>query len=373
MLPKKRKSYQLSLPVCPIYKSNTTGFESIVLHEVCRQEKELTINPQSSSGFSEIDIIPIEELIPDTWKHITEFQEPLKLSSSEIVRKIKVLLKEYYLETWESDKFHLVQCSGGTDSRINAWILKELEHERGKIWLGNIHFVCHHDEGLIFKAAMKQMGWDNGQYSVHRESWPQSGDYYDYGDFSRNMNAFCGIGLSYWNEVISREGEKEVVLVNGNYGSEPLIKPLQYPNRIKWNKRFETFKIFVSQATNHSNEYINWRDVLTPYINYKYLDFVFKIPKEHYKFVERLGQRMDYFRASILDIFGDKVPSVLGHNYCWDLSDERKKYMMSCWKNSKFYRDFKNDKYVLLARPDLVPRESIGSKLYSLATSYEYI
>jgi hypothetical protein len=54
-----RKSYQLSLPVCPIYKSKTTGFESIVLHEVCRQEKELIINPQSSSGFSDIDIIPL--------------------------------------------------------------------------------------------------------------------------------------------------------------------------------------------------------------------------------------------------------------------------------------------------------------------------
>jgi hypothetical protein len=371
---KNRRSYQVSLPVCPVYKSKTTGFESIVLHEVCRQEKELTINPQSSSGFSEITIIPIEQLIPHAWRHITEFQEPLKLSPLEIARKLKVLLKEYYLETWESDKFHLVQCSGGMDSRINAWILKELEQERGKDWLGDIHFVCHHDEGSAFKTAMKQVGWGKHQYSVHRESWPQSGDYYDYGDFDRNMNAFCGPGLNYWSEVISREEEKEAVLVNGNLGGELFSYPLQYPSRNDWNRRFASLMSYFSLL--HSarcSEFIYWNDILMPYSYYKYLDFVFKIPKEHFLLAERLGQKTDLLRASLLDSFGDKVPNVFGHNYCWDLSDERKKYMLRHWKGSKFYRDFKDNRFVSLARPDIVPRESIGARLYSLATSYEYV
>lgn len=363
------KAWDLTLPFAPVYYSKATGAESITLAGLCAQEKKLAL---AKGGFQEIGIRRMGEVIPGRWQHLTTvLPKDDEATLESVTDDLLARLKRYFVKAWQSDRFHLMWCSAGLDSRILAWVLADLRDERGRDWLGDIHFVCHHPEGGLFKQTMKTMGWREDEYSVHRESQPQNADYYDLGRFEDNANAWCRMTLRFWDDVVPLEREAETVLVCGACGGELLHYPIWRSGKrgILSNRFDDLHRHMPWPHHNFARLYSNWGDVLLPFLAYDYLDAVFRLPAHLFK--RQWSKGPDKIRWAMLQRFGDGVKLYTGHRYDFTMSPKRKRYIKDCWRGSKLYRDFKHIPWVESARPWSGGLNTLDAKLYSYATMYE--
>jgi len=385
-------SWKRQIPIVPFYKG-ASGEESIDLAHLISTEN-ITLNVRRhGTGFDGIAIKYAEVPKEREWvRALTNADRyPDSTDLKQYITDYVKLLKKYFIEQWDNSKFHLILMSGGADSRIISWILKELRDEYGQSFLGDLCFVCHHDEDAMFLEVMKLQGWKPEQYHVHKAALPQSASYYDYGDFDDNANSYTKVWPNFWNEVLPKFREKEAVVVTGFNGGEQFEYPVKYSKTSArsiqspwWNifKFSFTFEYYITKY------WLKFYEVLMPYCDYDVVAHVSRVPyaflkKAHwpsYKQGNFCDRRRDFMRRSILDHFGDYVPCHVEHNYIFDMTPERTSYMKEKWFSSKFYRDFKDDAFVQRAEPwNLVfykgnpveKKMKFDNGLYSLATCYE--
>lgn len=374
-----KKSWQSTLPVCPIYKSNTTGYKDLDFAAVIRQEPKLTLDTNSRTGLKEISILPITATIPEKWQKLVVLPpwEPGQFPPDEIARILIHAAKEYLLANWDANAPHLVLVSGGQDSRILSYVLRDIREEHGADRLGNVHFrTCKelHDDGQVFLDLMRRQEWKETQFSIFNADQECNADYYDYGNFDFNPNAYAPIQMNcfFGDGWLEKEDAKKVTVVGGNYCGELLNYPLSRAGFFK--DHWKGFIEYINSCiTNQCRIFYHFGDVLLPFMGYEYLALGLRIPNEYYKYAVRGKQRTDYIRALMLQEFEDIAPFVVGHQFDFALKEKRREHMRKRWLDSKFYKDFRPDSRVATAEPWTAPRTAQDSKLYSLACVYERV
>jgi len=372
---KNKKMWDKTLPYVPVFRLEGTDYVDMSLAALCDKAETLTLDPEV--GFKEITMVDIKDLMREDYLFMTEPLEKVDRKPEEFAKLLLEQVKIYLTDLWDSNRMHLIFHSGDMDSRIISWTLKELRDENGKDWLGDIHFRCHEPEGDIFKTVMKKQGWDESQYSVHKEGRVTEPDYYNFGDFDWNNNCWFRPGVNFWDEIIPKGEEKNVTLVSGLFGGENLCYPI-WPQRARSNNRFEDLMSNGSGVRPALSRAFNtWGDILLPYLSYEYLKVSFELPNKYLVWVDnQFGQQRDLIRTEMLKVFKDDTILYIGHKYNRKISDERRKYMKERYQGSKFFRDFGHLDFVRNARAwDIYKDENLSMvdlKLYSYATMYEY-
>jgi len=375
----------MNIPIFSLYRLKTTKEVDSNLANLLSKSKILTFNQNSLTGFDEIEIVPIREKVESKYVHLLDECEKTYTNFDVLITDLKQSLTNTIHKILLMDGPKVFFTSAGADSRIVAWIVKDLEEKYGKSLTDNIVFVCCHPEGELFKAAMKKIGWDENKYHVHRENIPQSADYYDYGDFTLNMNSFDYPAINFWSDVIPHGKEKDYTAVSGSFGGELLNYPL-YKSCGLPDNRYKLIEVYLSGCGFGNAHMTNlWKNAVVPYLSYEYLDIAFRIDKSLYGYYNPADgrQSIDRIRKTILNSFGDTVSCHVGHSYDFSMSKELSQKIQNSWESSKFIRDFGNNQIVIpdtkanvLVRdlkPGYTQRGSIDSKIYGLATTYEHI
>lgn len=373
----------MKLPIFPLYRIKNTSEIDNNLSRLLLKSTTLTIDVNSITGFKEIEVVPIQENIDKKYLYLTEACEKTIVDFNLLIDTIKTKLSDVIYEFLKQPCQKIIFMSAGADSRILAWLIKDLENKYGSFLTDDIMFICHHPEGELFEAAMEQMGWEKGKYHVHRKSMQQSADYYSYGDFTLNMNSFDYPAINFWSDIVPRGTEKNFIVLSGAYGGELLSYPLYKPHGLLTN-RYEILHKWVGEY-NIRSAFMNilWKDVCMPFLDYNYLDTIFRIDKSLYSYYNnQVGYyAIDRIRGELLKSFNDNVKCYVGHNYDFTMSPELQRHIQYNWKNSKLIRDFGDDAILLEGEnikikdftPGLKIRGCVDSKLYSLATVYEYL
>ncbi len=383
---RRKKSWKATFPIALIYFSRKTGEKDLSLSSLCEKESALTLNP--SSGFNEIAVSPIREEVRDEWQHLITPLPTIEASPREIADRLLREVENYLVETWDGNRFHLVFCSAGMDSRILSWVLTKLRKEQGRSWLGELHFRCYEPEGQLFKKAMQAQGWKQDEYSVYREGRVGERGYMTIGRFETDVNTFHRSPAEWWDDIIREE--KDVVLVQGFYGSEIFSYPL-WPNWRLTDNRYEDLMHNARQIRVRATTYAykKWRDVLNPYLGYGFLDTAFRVPRKHFRWVERSCvsekyrnmNRRDLIRTRMLARFGDRLPVYVSPRVNLLITKRRMEYMKRNFHESRFYRDFKHLSFVRDAEPWMPHytgrlrnmNHDLSLKLYGYATMYENV
>jgi len=368
-------SWKHTLYFRPMYRSKATGEVSLSLSHLCENEHCLTL---TQNGFSEIEVVPIRERVEPDYHHITELLPEADWTLEESAWELLKCVEKYFIEWWDPSQPHFIYSSGGVDSRIIAYTLANLRERLGKDWLGDVVFYCLKPEQDIFRKVMQELGWDSSQCHVHKEYQPLCADYWGYSRFDRNMNALCPSARAWVvPDVLLHGHERRYVCVCGENGSEIL----DYPLRSNWvENRFDGLDNNASVSKLWGILQVTWKEILTPYVSYDFLDTAFRIPQKHYHFVNRLGQLVAAVRAKMLEILGDNIEIYCDHPqfqkhliHQFNLSQEGREHMMDRWSRSKLYRDFSFKPFVKDAKPWEGPFRSLGSHLYSYASMYEHV
>jgi len=357
---KSKRSWQLTYPLVPVYLSRRRGKTDLDLRAMIRQEPTFTLDESHPTGLAEFDFVPAE--IPGE-----RFDEDIILpeTPSQAANVLLDLVKGYFLHTWDSKVFHLVWTSGGRDSRIIAWVLKNLSREMD---LGKFVFCCHEPEQDIFKHAMQAIGFTN--YIIFNEMRLKQPDHYDvYHLAEHNINAWIG---PYHKHIPPGINPSRTCAVSGLFGGEqtdyPVHRGYDYIN-------FGLLNAFAPwPQIGLLEEYGMWSDILTPFASYKYMNYMFHLPPKF--FPERIpGMGGDLLRDTMLAVCGDKNNDFYyGHQYNHALSSVMQKQVTQEFRASKFYARFQNSNpniRNLEPGQDIYHRECLASKYYGLATVYE--
>ncbi len=358
---RKKKSWKLTLPLCRMYASKRYNRKGMSLRAMCRLENNLTLNRET--GFNEFVVCDYKSEIPPEYQYLTGSlpKYPASVTAARIAKMLIGEIEKYFVELWDSNRFHLVFCSGGLDSRIMSLVLSRLRKKKGRRWLGDIHFRCHEPEGRLFNRAMAMQGWKPSEYSVYKEGRFRGLDYFSIGKFNRDVNAFHRPLAEFWDDLLTAKEERKTVLVTGSGGGElfsyPLFKRWRFTDNRYEDFVYNTRPIVISVH----RTYNRWNDVLSPFLGYGYLDRAFRVPKKYFKWVKarcystvdpyKGWQKRDLMRMALFRQLRGKVMFFVGHEYNLKISRETEAYMKKKYRGSKFYRDFRHLDYVRRAQP----------------------
>jgi len=343
------------------YMSRKTGFTDLSLREVLRREDSWTFDKQEPSGFNEVAVVPA--MIPG--KNVSRpviVKDTIEGICEDLLRIFKITLENL----WDTKIPHVVFISGGRDSRILMFVLRQLLRE-GKD-LGEFILINHEPEQDQFRAAIKDMDFPLQYCHVRKENALDQPDYYDISPISHNVNAFCG------PEIIMHQDyypEGKACLVTGAFGGELLDYSTYRGHRINWG-RFLQYT--GAPRTHYSELYANWKDILMPYSAFDYLNYVFQIPQ---KFFVKTGHGNinggDLLRDTMLKMLGNTAPFYYKHAYNMQLSAGTKDRIQQEYSNSKFVEYFHEIEAIMVARPaiNIFRKWEMDSKLYGLATVIE--
>lgn len=123
-------------------------------------------------------------------------------------------LKSSLYNKWNSDVFHVVLHTSGSDSRLISTMLKELREEHGDKWLGDMIFLENGGEGFRFKEIMEAQGWERSKYMVYNDV-ADPGEYHRYGlqfDFMwQKFNGVCSYPYNFFYDAISHLQEDGIL------------------------------------------------------------------------------------------------------------------------------------------------------------------
>lgn len=120
--------------------------------------------------FKEISIAPFDSALSlDYRRFLSTRRGQVYEGRLSLLSRIKDVLRGIIFEKWIPGGNHIVMHSSGLDSRCLSWLIRELYHEHGPDWLGNVVFVCNKWEGESFRDIMAYEGWTTDQYMVSRE------------------------------------------------------------------------------------------------------------------------------------------------------------------------------------------------------------
>ena len=360
-----KESFRRSFTTIWQYVSLTDSYSDIDMREVCRHEHELTFNPNSITGFSEIGVKPIQNLIINK----REVEQDLSTYCAELIK----ILCEYLHDCYDPKMPHVFYASGGKDSRIIGACLMKLHNEE-KLDLGDLQLWCHAPEHPIFLHHFQNMGYEPDMLHVWNEEIadnPNAPDYFRYDDFSRNQNAFSGPIILF--DPIKATDRKKYALMGGLYGGELVEYPTNgNPNGYR-NSRKTTlgqWLYFMKYPMWHiMDQYASWGDILYPYQDMDYLTHIFNMPRKF------LMDGNDLIRLEMMKQLGLASDSYLSHKYNFNYSPEYRQSYQIAFQNSKFYRDYHEITLVQNANisDNLQNRDSMDMKIYGLATMYEGI
>ena len=103
-------------------------------------------------------------------------------------------LEQVIKNTWDDEKFHIIDHSSGFDSRILSFIIRKL-YRRG-ILGGKILFLCLQPEGDGFRDVVKYLNWEEDKCLVYNENVRPDEYYRNCFNFKDNWQSFNG--LSQW-------------------------------------------------------------------------------------------------------------------------------------------------------------------------------
>lgn len=370
-------------PIWGIYTAG--GNESINFIELCRSLKRFTVDSRyfnrgyaisdpTETIIKEVKMLLPHQKIDKKYEGLLGKQE-MKLNDMAVITpKLKAALKEYIVSQWNPNEKHLMFHSSGFDSRIVSGILAELRVEKGKDWIGDIHFRCHQPEGAMFERIMKAEGWDTTQYSNF------CGPEYDHYDIGRADNPVYGflphfLNFNFWRDIVPSNKEKEYTLITGIYGGEMT----DYPT---WGAKSLGLKFCDNSIMNRWLNYIldrgiyysqiheKFKRLILPFCSYSYLQAVTNISTTMFS---RNTIGIDSIRLSLLKSFKIDLVNIpyVGHNYNFKYSPERTEHMVSAWKNSRLVKDFGDDNGVKSAHP--LEFNPFDASLYGFMTCYEAI
>lgn len=371
----KKESWKNQFIMCPFYKSKKAGID-INLAAMLKKQSNPILDIESGIGFERIDYIynPPQNF---------EFgQKIYDLSTvNKITKKLLKTLREYLELVWDPKIFHLIFCSGGTDSRILSSVLMEMRNDGFD--LGELLFLCHNQEIKFFKPAMKALKWDEYEYQAYKEKDMFEVDYYDWGNFSFNMNGFMSPRLDFFTGILKQLNltTKDVCLATG------VIHDVlwMYPSTAGKSKDHRGYKELDLQIfknwTSHFKpyylpNYANYADVLYPFINYKYLDIAFQVPNKFFVREPGLNDKthwtLDVIRAGMLKELENKKPvSNMPATYNLKFSKHRRYMINNNWKRSALYKDFPEVQHMYNPGKEMPNQNAIDCRLYGLATCYE--
>jgi len=327
-----------------------TDYDYIRLAKKC---SELTfnkdfLNPQFNPAphqtpFNEIIGTKAKDVIKSEYDCIFEPQLVTKLNVPEFAMQLKNIVKEYFLQVWDSNKNHIVFHSAGYDSRIISIVLMELREEKGSDWIGQIHFRCHQPECDDFNEIMKREGWDKSQYSCWEGS---EKDYYDVGRKEVVLNGFVSYvqQMNFWSDIIPLEEEKHWVVITGV--GDTIYKDFTLKKKYKTNLD-EKFNYSMLDAITTASNLWNgiwecmwlsrFNDLLLPFFGYEYLKISLTANMNDLKWIDTT----DNIRKAIIESnnYGVDFNGINygRHNYVWNISENRQKQMIEDYYNSEFF------------------------------------
>lgn len=373
----------LTYPIWAIYTADGRVDTNFI--GICRGLKQFTIDTRyfnknyKVSDIRETVVKEVKLLTPQ--EKIHKSHAGLLDRKAQAVKDIGVLagnckraLKDYIVSRWDSNAKHLMFHSSGYDSRIISGILAELREERGKDWIGDIHFRCHQPEGDMFIQIMKKQGWADSQYSNY------NGPEYDHYDIGRVDNPIYGwlphyLNFNFWSDIVPKDREKEYTLVTGIYGGEMTDYPtitianlgLKFCDNYNMNR---WLNYIMDRGIYYSQIQGRFKDLILPYCSYGYLE---AISEANQCLFTRTRAGIDNIRYNILKTFKLDLVSTnyIGHNYNFKYSNDRQRHILSSWNNSRFVKDFGHFPAVKSVNP--LALNEYDASMYGLMTCYEAI
>lgn len=157
-----------------LFRNKQTGATSRWIRDVIPETVTLDSNyllPRSDQGlwktvFKEVEIVPGEEtLTAAQHKLLNREAKTTDATLDEFFEHCVEETLKFMEQAWSPTKFHLIYSSSGWDSRFIGCILRILCERLGRVWLGELLFVCLGREGPTFRKLMKREGWDRADWT----------------------------------------------------------------------------------------------------------------------------------------------------------------------------------------------------------------
>ena len=356
-----KKTWQNCYAPVQAYQSRQTGYIDLDLRNVLSREYSWTFDKQEPSGFDEIAVIPA------MFPNLAVFHDVSVGKTIEEIAKdlLEILWKQITL-LWDTKMPHIFFASGGRDSRILLWILRDLLKEG--VELGDFIIINHEPEHEIFKAAMAEMDFPKQYWRIRKEDTIDKPDYYYVHPLTENVNAFCGPDLIHNQDFYPKE---KACLVTGSFGGELTDYPTYRNHRISFG---QFLQYTGAPRTHYSELYGQWGDILMPFTSFEYMNYLFHVPLEFFKRTGRVGMNGgDLIRDTILSLQGNHAPFWYRHQYNKQLSPATITRLQKQYLSGKFVQYFSQVKAIVTADPskDIFNRWEMGSRLYGLASVFE--
>ena len=357
------------LSLCPIHRcGNYADYNLATLIKEFKPKMSYSQFLTHNGFYGITTAFEAEANVPE--KHIYLTQPTVKDVSNveEAASTLLQKLYEYFINNWNPHEHHVVLASGGADSRILLWTLRNLSRTMN---LGEFNIICHEPESVLFQRAMQRIGFTENVYSVWKQGHFAEPDYFRIGNFDTNVNAFNAPQLEFW----PAGDERESTVVMGLCGGEILDYPIGHTGYPTDNRFNDLLHFCEPYLLDYCQTYATWKRVMLPYLSYGYLDAAFRIDKTCFKRGSHAGQSMDAIRARMLALLGDTTPCYTGHVYNWNYSQRQADYIRQHWQGSRLFNDFKHLPFVKTAEPWMTSgreqRKVYDMRLYGLATAYE--
>jgi len=374
---RQKPSWHKTLPICPMYFLNDIREKDTDFRTILKQMDSPVLNLTEGIGFDGINLDWMDDEIPAEKRYLTQPMQKLdSMPLNELLDRIIRTLKDYIAELWDPSKFHIFFMSGGKDSRLIGYLLAQLRDERGKDWLGELHIRTTEDEAPIFKEVVKRQGWKREQWSIYREGTIDSEEYYPrLRSPDENPNGFWRSNVDFFHDIIEERKLDwgNVQLLTGNIATETL----DYPGRFGAKDISNPFGLLRGSYAIGLRMFLTWYyskfgDILTPYLGYDVLDFVFRIPaKFHKKVILANEQEQTFISIEMLKHFNDEGPFVSGHKYNFGITKARQKQILEWWKNSDFYKRYSDNQAVRKVDPTKFEFANLDDQLFNLAITYQ--
>ena len=350
-----------TLRLSPIYSNRKSGLGSGDMRAVCRDAGVFELDLDSPSGFARI----VAEKNPGFARaeRLRDVPKDEGMTLTQAAQGIIDGVTNYLIKNWPRKGRIIFNMSGGADSRIIAYCVRDL-YAAG-ILSGDITFVAHGREAPLARKVIISMGWSKDQFHIHREG--ADIDVYDWGPFHENVNAFWPPGLGFHSEVVDDKSQHTVVTGNmGNWFSYPGYQTgftgERWADYLAWAKA-----PIMSLAAPHAQ----WKAELSPFLSMEVIEHGCRIP-EHLYVWDKVRER-DSIRHRALELLGDEneIHVKGGPRYNLAFSADFRLAVFENYTGSKLYQDFPEVRqYVPSAE---IGRITTATKLYGLSTMYEGI
>jgi len=350
----QKSSWKAMFPFTCIYRDAESGYTDLDLRNMLLKRGYFKYSPTILSGCEGIEVFPA---MVDAVKFVQKTR--VKTEIPEIAQDLLTIIKSFYAEHWDQSIFHVVLASGGYDSRMAMWAIRQLEKE-GKD-LGEYLFICHEDgypnESECFMKAMKEFGYRDDRFMVWNQGKVEQEDYYHFPHLNENTNGFFGPEYDFIPHTIDRS---KSCLVTSNF--------IRAMNDIRFV--FDSF-FPLTNKMNTLAIYPQWADFLNGNSNYNYINYIRWIDPAFYTAPEN-APADDIIRGYMHKLTGSLTKCYSKHKYVFKFSHETIDRIQNEYLHSKLVQNC-TAKEIQNAKPweHLHEKTSFDMKCLGLASVLE--